>query len=153
MLTGVLNVLQQNISHVQLLCLQYMPYDLSMFAKQRDTACTNKGLQMHTFKVSLDDCQSQTPTSFIHNSFKRRETIHHIIPALFTAVSSLCYSKVICAGQCAEANSTYSKQPRDHTSTRSSMVHCDGTSNSSGALYGAVQCACNSTQYSLGLTD
>ena len=36
---------------------------------------------------------------------------------------------------------THSKQPRDQTSTRSSMVQCEGTSNSSGARYGAVQCA------------
>ena len=37
----------------------------------------------------------------------------------------------------------YSRQPKDHTSTLSSILHCEGTSNSSGALYGAVQCACS----------
>ena len=46
------------------------------------------------------------------------------------------------------AEGAYSRQPRDHTSTLSSMVHCEGTSNSSGALYGAVQCACSADSLS-----
>ena len=36
----------------------------------------------------------------------------------------------------------YKTQPKLQMSMRWSMVHWEGTSYSSGALYGAVQCAC-----------
>lgn len=40
---------------------------------------------------------------------------------------------------------TYNEQPRDQTSTFVSIVQLLGTSNSSGARYVAVQCACEYT--------
>lgn len=52
-------------------------------------------------------------------------------------------------GQCCvmtRAMHTYRRHPSDQTSTLSSRSHSEGTSKSSGALYGAVQCACSITR-------
>ena len=49
------------------------------------------------------------------------------------------------------STSTHRRQPRDQESTRSSMVQSEGTSQSSGARYGAVACRSASSCSSAGL--